>query len=444
MAKSFSAQSFIPWMAWRNLVSRKRRSGLSFLTTVSIFGVAIAVMTLIVVLSVMGGFEQDLKSKLLHGEPHAEIQNKKAAVGFSLNQYPVKKFQELIPDATEMQPFIKVDAVLKHRKHLQHAILYGVNAKSKNGLWVFNESMVEGKLRNIHKLHTPLFSETSGKSRWPGIVLGEQLAGNLGVNIGDEITIINPQAAVDSNSALSGGTTIRHYVLAGVFRSGSMNYDAKWAVVSIPEARRFMPDYDKSLDEEKYVSGIALSLKDPFHIDNLKDSLKEFKDLEIQSWQEANKALLFALKLEKFAMGSILMLIVVVAAFSISGTMMMTVYHKRQHISLLRAIGMSRSEIMRLYLSHGFAIGSVGIAIGLAFGLSICYFIFVLNDPNNPLGNIINLPAGVYYIKRWPVKFLPEEYFVICLFAWIFSVVAAMYPAMTAAKHDPSAGLRYE
>ena len=262
------------------------------------------------------------------------------------------------------------------------------------------------------------------------------LAGNLGVDIGDDVVIINPQAAVDSSTALSGGTTIRHYVLIGTFRSGSFNFDGKWAVVSLKEARKFMSDYDRSLDVERYVTGIAMKIENPENVDRVVPRFKGLKDLAVLSWEKSNKSLLFALKLEKFAMGSILMLIVVVAAFSISGTMMMTVFHKRTDIGLLRSLGMSKLDISRLYVTHGLTIGTVGIIVGLLLGLGACYLIYYFK--------FIDLPSGIYVIKSLPVKFKPFVYGVVCFSAWLFSILASVYPAMTAANQSPSSGLRCE
>ena len=153
------------------------------------------------------------------------------------------------------------------------------------------------------------------------------------------------------------------------------------------------------------------------------------------TWETANKSLLFALKLEKFAMTLILMLIVIVAAFSISGTMMMTVFHKRGQVSLLRSLGMNRIDITKLYLAHGFTIGTVGILMGLVFGLAICALIKSFQ--------FISLPAGVYHLKSLPCKWLWFDYGIICMSAWVFSLLASTYPALTASKQDPGQGLRY-
>lgn len=423
-------------MAWRNLVSRKRRSGLSFMTIFSILGVAIGVATLIIVLSVMAGFEADLRKKMLTGEPHVEIFAENAAAGLSLKEFSLEQIEKKVPEAVTIEPFTKSDVVLKHRKHLQSAELIGIDPSHENELWVFSRSLVEGSLDDLASKHAPIISEDGGDHRWPGIILGVGLAGNLGVDIGDEIIIINPAIATDSSLAMTAETTTRHYVVVGLFHSQIFNFDNKWAVVNLSEGRRFMAEYDYTLEEDQYVSGIAINLKDPYKSETVVDRIKKLGQLQPVSWQTSNKSLLFALKLEKFAMGSILMLIVLVAAFSISGTMMMTVFHKRTQISLLRAIGMNRLGILKLYLYHGLAIGLVGTLFGLLLGLGACFLIYNFH--------FIHLPRGVYLIKALPVRFVPEAYVIICTAASLFSLIASAYPAYTAAKQNPSAGLRYE
>lgn len=434
MAKQGSkSHGYIVWIAWRNLVSRSRKSGLSFMTIVSVFGVAIGVAALIIVLSVMGGFEQDLRDKMLRGQPHLELMAKNAAAGFSLQQVRVDQVRALFPTASDVEAFTEADVVLKQKKHLTSATLFGVDPERDGHLWGFGGAITEGEMNAIGRTH-PASGNWDVEVRRPGILLGETLAEQLSAEIGDEITVLSPQA--NAGSALSGGTVSRQYVVAGKFRTGLFNYDAKWAVVSLEEGRKFMQDYDESLDKEEYVSGIAVNLKDPLRVQEAVDKgMKGLPELEPLTWEKANKSLLFALKLEKFAMGSILMLIVIVAAFSISGTMMMTVFHKRGQVSLLRSLGMNKGDIARLYLMHGFTIGTVGIAVGLVFGVAICALIKSFQ--------FIPLPQGVYHLKSLPCKWLWTEYVIICVCAWLFSLLASTYPAMTAAKQDPGQGLRY-
>ena len=433
---------YILWIAWRNLVAKGRRGGLSVMTTVSIAGIAIGVAALIIVLSVMGGFEQDLRSKMLRGQPNLEILNRNAVAGFGLKSHPVAEFERLIPEASAIEPYTEADVVLKQRSHLTSATLFGVDPSRQGHLWGFGNSVVEGEMKDIGTLQA--IGGLTGGRQVPGIMLGQQLADQLGADIGDEIVVLSPQSNV--GTALAGGTVSRSYVVVGKFRTGLFNYDAKWAVVSLAEGRKFMADYDESLDQDDYVSGVAVNVKDPLSIQKTVDRVfghgekagtipKDYGELIPLTWEKANSSLLFALKLEKFAMGSILMLIVIVAAFSISGTMMMTVFHKRGQVSLLRSLGMSRGDVARLYMTHGFTIGTVGILLGLVIGIAVCALIKSFA--------VIPLPSGVYHLRSLPCRWLWLDYGVICLCAWGFSLLASTYPALTAAKQDPGQGLRY-
>lgn len=403
------------------------------MTTFSILGVVIGVAALIIVLSVMGGFEQDLKGKMLRGQPHLEIISENPLAGFSLKEHPISEFKKLYPSAEGIEPYTEADVVLTHGKHISAVVLFGIDPKIGGALWAFDTSMTEGKLEGVGSLHAPIIPMTRQKVQWPGIVLGDSLASQLGADIGDEITVLSPQAS-SSATVMSGGTFSRSYTVVGLFHTGLFNYDSKWGVVSLDEGRKFMADYDPSLDDDQYVTGVGVNTKDPMNIDAFKDKLK-IKELQGKSWKDTNSALLFALKLEKYTMGSILLLIVLVAAFSISGTMMMTVYHKKQQICLFRSLGMSEGDVGRLYLLQGFTIGTVGIIGGVILGLAACFVLQQLR--------FADLPANLQSLRSLPVKYLPAEYVVICAAAWTLSVLGAFYPARIAAKQNPSQGLRY-
>ena len=422
------------WIAWRHLVAGRRKQGLSFMTMISIAGVALGVAALVVVLSVMAGFEQDLKEKMLRGLPHVEILAENAIAGFSLVEYPIKKFQKKFPEAQGMSVFTQSDVVLKQGKHMATVVLFGVDPLSSTEVWGFGGSMIDGSLEDVNKEHRPVLSSLNDNTEWPGIILGDGLAVQLGADVGDEIVAFNPQAAT-SSSMITGGTLTRHYVVVGVFQTGLFNYDSKWAVVSLSEGRKFMVDYDPSLDLEKYVTGVAFNVPNPYEVGFYEEEIKKTAGLTTLTWKDANSALLFALKLEKFTMGSILMLIVLVAAFSISGTMMMTVFHRKSQVCLLRSLGMTQADVGRIFMIQGLVIGGIGIMIGMVFGLSLCYLLDHFH--------FVHLPPGIGNLRAWPVKFLPFDYVVIGIFAWILSLAGATYPALTAAKQNPSSGLRY-
>lgn len=419
------------WMAWRQLRSIRARvlpgtRGLSFMTTMSMAGVATGVLALVVVLSVMAGFEADLRRKLLDGQPHVQVSGETATAGFSLKEHPLDEIARAVPDARRLEPFTEADVVIKRKRYMSSATLFGIDPEIGASNWGFDGAFIEGDLESLRA------------SKVPAIALGDELARQLSVEVGDELAVLSPQAGV--GSILGGGTLSRVFVVTGIFSTGAFNYDAKWAVTNLEEGRRFMADFDESLAVDQFVSGVAFSLDDPLRAGWLKNrferGLGATSGLRIQTWQETNKSLLFALKLEKFAMGSILMLVVVVAAFSISGTMMMTVFHKRGHVSLLRALGMSRRDVSRLYLIHGAVIGLTGGLIGLVVGILLCLGV--------EWSRSVPLPGNVYYLKVLPVKFLPLDYSVIVLAALGFSFAAAAYPAWVAARQEPGSGLRYE
>ena len=430
-------QGWIWWIAWRQFSARRQRGGLSFMTVVSIAGVAIGVFALVLVLSVMAGFESDLGEKMLTGQPHIEIISATNALGgFSLKEHPLKKFQKEFPKALAIEPFVSSDVVLKRRNYVTSATLIGVRQEEESTkMWAFDGKFSEGEFKDlfaVHRPRNPLQFNIIEKS--PGIALGDQLALQINADVGDEITVLSPQAS--SGSAMGGGTLARRYVVTGKISTGMFNFDAKWAVMSLDEGRKYMPDYDPSLSADEYVTGVAMNVPNPDDLDPYTSKIKSWAGLGMKTWKMTNKSLLFALKLEKFTMGSILMLIVLVAAFSISGTMIMTVFHKSGQVSILRSLGMSQRDVAKLFLAHGFTIGTVGVFIGLIGGIGMCYLIRFSQG--------FKLPAGIYYLKSLPVKFLPVEYMVICLFAWMFALIASAYPALIASKQNPSDGVRYE
>ena len=403
------------------------------MTVFSILGVTFGVAALVIVLSVMGGFEEILKDKMLRGQAHVEILAENPILGFPLSDDIMEKLEKKFPEALGMQAFIQSDVVIKQRKHLSSAILLGLDSKKEIGLWALRDSMTEGSFKSIDDEHYPLISFDDNENKWPGIVLGEGLASQLGADLGDEITILSPQAS-SSSTVLSGGTVSRNYVVTGLFQSGLGDYDSKFAVTSIPEARKFMIDFDSTMDDENYVTGVAFNLLNPYLADTLK---KRFKSdgLQLRNWRDDNAALLSALLLEKYTMSAILTLIVLVAAFSISGTMMMSVFHRKTQLSLFRALGFTQKDVQYFYIIQGFIIGSLGILLGMFFGLGFCSFLHIMRD--------MNVPVSLNALQSLPVKFLPFEYFLIALMAWFLSIIGALYPAMTASRQNPSIGLRY-
>jgi lipoprotein-releasing system permease protein len=429
--------TYIWWLAWRSFTAKSSGgTGLSFMTTFSILGVVIGVAALVVVLSVMGGFGAELQRKMLAGEPHLEILSESGVGGFSLESFPLSRFQKIWPEATHVEPFVSSDVVIKRKTFVVSSTIIGIRPEMEGSkLWAFDGAMIEGSLKELNAVQEPKYPlDPNVIRKLPGIILGDQLAAQLGADVGDEITILSPSES--KASALSGGTLTRNFVMIARVSTGLFNYDAKWAITQLDEARRFMPEYDESLTEEKYVTGVAMNFANPMAVDRFASRVSELSELKAQTWQMTNKALLFALKLEKFAMGSILMLVVLVAAFSISGTMMMTVFYKRSQISILRAIGMSEREIMKLFLVNGVVVGGTGVTIGMLVGFIGCWIVQASKH--------LQLPPDFFYLRHLPVKYLPMEYSIICVSALTLTLIASIYPAWSASQQAPTTGLRAE
>ena len=393
------------------------------MTIASVLGTLIGVAALIIVLSVMGGFEKDLKSRIFKGLPHLEVLSSNPSVGFSLDKVPLEKMREHFPGAEIMEPFTRADLVFKHEKRLASVTLFGIDPKLGGRPWGFSEAMTSGSIEALGHAD-PLY---------PSLILGEALALQLGVEIEDLVTAISPQMNI--SDALAGHRFTQVFKIVGTFKTDIPNYDSKYAATDLPSGRKFMEEYEESLDDENYVSGIATTFDEPEKIDSLENAPHLPEDLKIVTWKDVNKSLLVALKLEKFAMGAVLFLIVLVAAFSISGTIMMTVYYKRNQVALLRALGMKSSEILQLFLTHGLIISAVGVSLGFLVGFGACFLI--------DHSELLKLPQGVYLIKKLPIRFLGIEYVVIGLGAFFISLAASVYPALKAARQDPGAGLRY-
>ena len=426
----FSSESCLWWLAWRQVLSRRGR-GISFMTIMSVFGITVGVAALVIVLSVMGGFERNLREKMFRGLPHIEIRSQQKILGFSLQKNPLSDFEAKGSNLLGLESFTESDVVLRSHKNLAPITLIGLEPNLGGGFWGFKEGMIAGSLKNLG-----FSKKNSSKVRpqIPGIILGERLVYQLNIDLGDEVQVLNPQ--VGAFDVLSGQAPTTVFQLVGVFLTDLTEYDSRYGVVSLESGRKFLADYDPSLDEQEYISGIAINLKDPLLVDQYVKQLNGLKEkgLLAETWKNVNSSLLSALKLEKLTMAFILLLIVLVASFSISGTMMMSVYYKRSQIALLRCLGLNRVQIRRLFFLKGFVIATLGVFLGLSLGLIICYLIPSLHTL---------VPNSLAHGGKLPVRYLPLEYGVICLSAWILSLFAVIYPATVAMRQPPGVGLRY-
>lgn len=402
------------FIALRYLKSKKKSRGLSVNTAISIGGVAVGVMALLVVLSVMSGFHQDLQKKILGANAHMIIRDYKS----SMTRYDevagkLQKEKEIVSYA----PFVLGQVMVSHGTRAQGVYLRGIDPD------------IEAKTTEILSyIKEGSFDSLKRQDDIPGIIIGKELSMHLGIVQGDTINIISPMGEIGPMGMLP---KTKQFRVTAIFQIGMYEYDTNLVLTHMKHAQEFF-------GLRKEITGVEVRLRDIYQAPEVKKRLQEqlgFPYL-IMDWMQMNRNLFSALKLEKFAMFIILVLIVLVASFNIISNLIMNVIEKSREIAILKAMGATRRGIMTVFMLQGLYIGLIGTAIGITGGYVLG---FVLNKYQ-----IIKLPADVYYLSHLPVKMQLSDFTVVSLSAIIISFLATLYPAWQAARLDPVEPLRYE
>ena len=388
------------FIASRYLTSKHKERFISLISMISILGVAVGVGALIIVISVMSGFDEDLKSKIIGTYSHIEI----------TSDYGVKSSGELAgsilgtPHVRAASPFLHGQALVRFGESVVGAIAKGIDPAGEVTVNNIGQYITEGAL------------DVSGY----GVVVGSELASKLRLKIGDTVTVVTP-GSID-------GIEFR---VTGIFKSGMYEYDSSLLYMSIPAAQELFSARD-------LITGFSVKVDDALRVDAVKGALQGALGplYIVRSWLDLNRNLIEALKLEKTVMFIILALIVMVACFNIAGTLIMTVLEKTRDIGILKAIGASRMQVMAIFALQGTMIGLVGTASGALLGLGAAWCLKTYK--------FINLPSDIYYIDKLPVRFDAGDILTIITASVVISIVATIYPAYRASKLDPVEALRYE
>ena len=403
------------FIALRYFKSKKRHSGISINTLISIGGVALGVMTLIVVLSVMGGFHEDLQEKILGVNAHIIVQN----YGGRLKDPESARVKiNSIKGVAASSPFIYGQVMLRHGDRARGIIIKGIVPAIETGTTEVLKNLKKGKIENLSRK----------EDEAPGIIIGRELAGNLGLFIDDEIEMISPVGEVGPLGMLP---KMKKFRLVGIFEAGMYEYDSGLAFINIHEAGRFLNMQDD-------VTGIEVKTADIYKAE---ETAKEIEDslgppYYARDWMQMNRNLFSALKLEKIVMFIILTLIILVASFNIVSNLIMIVMEKAREIAIMRAMGATGRGVMSIFMIHGLIIGIVGTVIGVIGGFVLCQILKTYK--------FISLPADVYYLSYLPVRMSPFDFIVVPAAAIIISFMATLYPSWQAARLDPVEPLRYE
>jgi lipoprotein-releasing system permease protein len=404
------------FISLRYLKAKRKQVFISLITILSMAGVSLGVMALVIVLSVMSGFVEDLKTKILGTNAHLVIMQH----GSSMQDYKeIARKVQGIEGIVASTPFIFSQAMLTSDKNVQGIILRGIDPDTAGRVINIQETLKKGSISSLKK------EELSGQ---PGILLGKELAQNLGVLLDDTVVVVSPLGAL---SPMGGGPPMKKFRVSGLFDSGMYEYDTSLAYISLKSAQQFLAMGDT-------VSGVEVKVTDIYAVKKI--AQKIHKELGFpfwtKDWMQMNKSLFAALKLERTVMFIILVLIVLVAAFGIVSSLIMVVMEKTKDIAILKSMGATGKSIMRIFILEGLIIGVVGTTVGLFAGYSLCILLAKYQ--------FISLPSDIYYISHLPVKMNVIDFFLVALAAMGISFLATLYPSWQAARLDPAEALRYE
>ena len=421
-------KSFELFVARRYLTAKGKDTFLSVITLISIGGVVLGVMALVVVISVMNGFEIDLREKILGTTAHITVLH----VGREgINNYPaVAAKVENVEGVEAAAPFVFVEGILSSKRDSIGAVIRGVDMASHREISTIEDKIVEGTMDFDVAKKSPLEAKLGGYvPPEDGIVLGVELARNLGVDLNDTVTLISPQ--VIWNPLAPVPPKMKNFRVVGIFDVGMYEFDSSLAYIDLETAQEFLAIPHK-------VNGLEVRVADVFDAPAVSARINDAVGLPYfaRDWTVTHEQLWTMLALEKHTMFVILTLIILVAAFNILSTLIMIVIEKTGEIGILKAMGATNGAIVRIFLLNGLIIGTVGTALGLVAGLGLCR---VLQKYQ-----FVELPAEVYALRTLPVVVQPLDIALICVMALAVSVAATIYPAWRAARLEPVEAIQHE
>jgi lipoprotein-releasing system permease protein len=400
--------------------AKRRNHFISFISLISMCGIALGVMALIVVLSVMNGFQKELRTRILGVASHVQISGRGGELAaWQQAAEQAARHKQVLAAA----PYVAAQGMLSFDQTVRGALVRGVLPDAEEQVAEFNRHMRGGSMQLL-------------KPGEFGIILGGELARALQVFTGDKVTLIAPQGLVTPAAILP---RLKQFRVVGLFEAGMYEYDSGLALIHLADAQALYRMEDR-------VSGVRLKLDDLFAAPRVARELLQLVegDVFIADWTRSHANFFRAVQIEKNVMFIILLLIVAVAAFNIVSTLVMAVTDKESDIAILRTLGASPGSIMQVFIVQGALIGVIGLALGLAGGVALALNIDVVVPAIERLFNTQFLAKEVYYISELPSDLQWRDVGIIAAVSFVLTLLATLYPSWRASRVNPAEALRYE
>ena len=416
--------SYELFIGLRYLRAKRKQTFISANTFISVAGIFLGVAALIIVLAVMNGFEIELRDKILGINSHIVLME---YTGGMEDHEGIMKKVESVDGVVASTPFIYGQAMLKNRGRVTGVVLRGMSTETS------------ANVINLGKMKDGNIDYLSGKGNktdLPGVVIGKELAQNLGLLLFDTVEILLPMGITTPMGIVP---KIKKFSVVGIFDSGSYEYDSSLVFMSLKNCKKFLGMKDT-------VTGLEIKVDDIYGAGRIAKAIQEKLGYPYwaRSWMEMNKNLFSALKLEKRVMFIILSLIVIVAAFNIITTLIMTVMEKTRDIAILKSMGATARGIMKIFMIEGIVIGVIGTILGCITGIIVALNLEWISRAVEDLFSFKILPKGVYYLNEIPSQINYGDVAVIVIVAILISFLASIYPSWRASRLDPAEALRYE
>jgi len=410
----------------RYLRARRKEAFISLITVISVVGVMIGVMTLNIVLAVMTGFEEDLRDRILGFNPHIVVVSYAGAIR---DADKVLATVRDTPGVVAAAPLVYSQVMLTTGQSVSGVVVRGVPPGDDAAIVDLKGHLSSG---SIDRLGAEFEVPPSGDSKTPtkltGVIIGQELAKQLGVDVGDPVSVVSPMGTASPVGMIP---KVKRFAVAGTFDSGMFDYDSSLIYMSLGDAQRFFGLGDA-------ITGVEVRVGDIYHAQDVARRIEAGlgTPYRARDWMEVNRNLFLAFRLEKAVYFIVLLLIVLVAAFNIIATLIMIVMEKRKDIAILKCMGATNRSIARIFMLKGAIVGAVGTALGVVGGYAGCWLLARYQ--------FVELPKDVFYVSTLPVRVYGENFLLGALASVTICLLATIYPARQAAGLAPVEVIRYE